>query len=69
MTTTLQERIDNALIKARQLSAEGNTQQATSAWEEVEELLAEASHHPQRTNFEQYCRDNPEADECRIYDV
>lgn len=72
MTTTkiaLQERIEKAVQEARRLSSEGNTPQAAEAWDEVEELYAEASHKKQRTNFQQYCQENPEADECRIYDV
>ncbi len=67
--TTIQERIDEAIKEARRLSAEGKTTQAAEAWDEVEELFAEASHKKQSTNFQQYCQDNPEAQECRIYDV
>ncbi len=68
MNTALQERIDQALNTARELSQSNNPEAAT-AWDEVEELFAEASHQKQRTNFEQYCYEHPEADECRIYDV
>ncbi|MEL4895865.1 Calvin cycle protein CP12 [Crocosphaera sp. Alani8] len=67
--TTLQERIDEAIKEARKLSAEGKTTQAAEAWDEVEELFAEVSHKKQQTNFQQYCQEHPEADECRIYDV
>ncbi len=69
MTTAIQERIDNALLKARQLSQQGDTEQAAAAWDEVEELFAEASHQKPLTNFEKYCQTHPDADECRIYDV
>ena len=69
INTTIQERIDEAIKEARKLSSEGNTTQAAEAWDEVEELFAEASHRKQRTNFQQYCQEHPEADECRIYDV
>ncbi len=65
----LQERIDEALKEARKLSSEGNTTQAAEAWDEVEELFAEASHQKEPTNFQQYCQEHPEADECRVYDV
>ena len=66
----LQDRIDEALKEARKLSSQGNTTQAAEAWDEVEELFAEASHQQNhRTNFQQYCQEHPEADECRIYDV
>ncbi|GAB4140012.1 MAG: Calvin cycle protein CP12 [Cyanobacteria bacterium J069] len=43
-----------------------------AAWDAVEELQAEASHQRQKetekTSLEQYCDDNPEAAECRVYD-
>ena len=67
--TTLQERIDEAIKEARRLSSEGKMTQAAEAWDEVEELFAEASHKKERTNFQKYCQEHPEADECRIYDV
>ena len=38
---------------------------------ELEELQAEASHQKQqepKNSLEQYCDDNPEAAECRIYE-
>ena len=65
----LQERIDEALKEARKLSSEGNTTQAAEAWDEVEELFAEVSHQQERTNFQKYCQEHPEADESRMYDV
>jgi hypothetical protein len=43
-----------------------------AAWDVVEELQAEASHQRQKikkkNSFEQYCDDNPDADECRLYE-
>ncbi len=43
------------------------------AWDIVEELHAEKAHRQQnqqlKNNFEVYCDENPEADECRVYDV
>ncbi|BAZ04666.1 Calvin cycle protein CP12 [Calothrix sp. NIES-3974] len=43
------------------------------AWDIVEELHAEKAHRQQnqklKNNFEIYCDENPEADECRVYDV
>jgi hypothetical protein len=45
--------------------------ECAAAWDVVEELQAEASHQRQvkpKTNFEQYCDDNPDAVECRLYD-
>ena len=53
-----------------------DTQGATSgecaaAWDVVEELQAEAAHKRQvkpKNSLEQYCEDNPGADECRLYE-
>lgn len=44
-----------------------------SAWDTVEELSAEKSHekakNPTKDPLEQYCSDEPDADECRVHDV
>ena len=79
MTTTLlpkpsenlHQRIKEAIAQARNLSKQGKDELAAVAWDEVEELLAETSHKQAeaKTNFEQYCEDNPWERECRIYDV
>jgi predicted nuclease with TOPRIM domain len=48
-----------------------NSAECAAAWDAVEELQAEASHQrnkKQKNSLEQYCDDNPEADECRIYE-
>lgn len=48
-----------------------NSPECAAAWDAVEELQAEASHQrqkPAKTSLEQYCDDNPEAAECRVYD-
>lgn len=48
-----------------------SSQECAAAWDAVEELQAEASHQRQnkpKTSFEQYCDDNPDAAECRVYD-
>jgi CP12 domain len=42
-----------------------------AAWDVVEELQAEASHQrqvKQKNSLEQFCDDNPDAMECRVYD-
>lgn len=71
--SNLQEQIDQELIEARQVcSTEGDgSAECAAAWDAVEELQAEASHQretPKKTSLEQYCDDNPEAAECRVYD-
>ena len=46
--------------------------ECAAAWDEVEELSAAASHARDRKKesdpLEDYCKDNPESDECRTYD-
>lgn len=46
--------------------------ECAAAWDEVEELSAAASHARDRKKetdvLENYCKDNPEVDECRTYD-
>ena len=43
-----------------------------ASWDEVEELSAAASHLKDKKKgsdpLEEYCKDNPETDECRTYD-
>lgn len=70
----IQERIQEGLTEARKVcSTEGATSaECAVAWDEVEELQAEASHRksaqPEKTSLEKYCDDNPDAAECRLYD-
>lgn len=46
--------------------------ECVAAWDEVEELSAAASHARDRKKdadpLEEYCKDNPETDECRTYE-
>ncbi|GMN52307.1 hypothetical protein TIFTF001_021457 [Ficus carica] len=46
--------------------------ECVAAWDEVEELSAAASHARDKQKssdaLEEYCKDNPEADECRTYE-
>ncbi|KHN30640.1 Calvin cycle protein CP12 [Glycine soja] len=50
----------------------GGDAECAAAWDEVEELSAAASHarekQKQSDPLENYCKDNPETDECRTYD-
>lgn len=74
-TKTLEQAIQEALEQARAAcAAEGSESSSCAvAWDIVEELQAECSHRRRTTktksSLEQYCDDNPSADECRIYDV
>ncbi|MBO0350944.1 CBS domain-containing protein [Phormidium pseudopriestleyi FRX01] len=67
--------LEKAVQEARAICAqEGPTsKECAAAWDAVEELQAEASHQramkPVKSAFEEYCEENPEADEARVYDV
>lgn len=71
----LEQRIEQAIAEARSLCTEfgATSKQCMVAWETVEELQAEAAHQratpPTKTAFEEYCEENPEAAEARMYEV
>lgn len=71
---TIQGRITDEIKKAQEASDQfGKTsKQARVAWDIVEELEAEASHLKanQTTTdpLEEFCKDSPDADECRVYE-
>jgi hypothetical protein len=69
----IQEQIEKEREQARAVcdikGAESG--ECAAAWDAVEELQAEAAHKKQvkpKNSLEQYCDDNPEAAECRVYD-
>ncbi|MDJ0575063.1 MAG: Calvin cycle protein CP12 [Xenococcaceae cyanobacterium MO_234.B1] len=72
--SNIQEKIQKEKEQAREVcSIEGATSgECAAAWDAVEELQAEASHqrekNPQKSSFEQYCDNNPDALECRVYE-
>ncbi|HBB35383.1 MAG TPA: hypothetical protein DDZ80_08335 [Cyanobacteria bacterium UBA8803] len=72
--SNIQEKIEQERQQARAVcDTQGlNSGECAAAWDVVEELQAEASHQRQKVkpknSFEQYCDDNPEAAECRVYD-
>ncbi|MBE9129289.1 MULTISPECIES: Calvin cycle protein CP12 [unclassified Coleofasciculus] len=72
--SNIKEQIEQELQQARTVcDIQGtNSNECAAAWDAVEELQAEASHQRQKekpkTSFEKYCDENPDADECRIYD-
>jgi len=71
--SNIQEQIEQEKEQARAVC---DTKGATSgdcaaAWDAVEELQAEASDQRQvkpKNSLEQYCDDNPDAAECRLYE-
>ncbi|ERN42522.1 CP12 domain protein [Rubidibacter lacunae KORDI 51-2] len=71
--TDIRERIEEELKTARAVceSDGADSQNCAVAWDNVEELQAEASHQreePKKNSLEAYCDDNPDAAECRVYD-
>jgi len=69
----IQEKITQELEQARTVCdvSGSNSPECAAAWDAVEELQAEASHQREqkpKNSLEQYCDDNPEAVECRIYE-
>ena len=72
--SNIQEQIQKERDQAREVcSTEGaSSGECAAAWDAVEELQAEASHQkeqkPQKNSLEQYCDDNPDALECRVYE-
>jgi len=71
----LEEMIKKARDNARSICADkGPTSpDCAAAWDIVEELQAEAAHQKterlDKTYFEEYCEENPDALEARIYDT
>lgn len=61
-------------VKAAEEACEGDPKsgECAAAWDEVEELSAASSHARDRKKeadvLEDYCKDNPEAEECRTYE-
>ncbi len=69
----LKKQIQEELEQARAVCDLKGAQsgECAAAWDAVEELQAEASHQRQtkpKNSLEQFCDDNPEALECRVYD-
>lgn len=69
----INEIIEKEREEARRVcDAQGGTSpECAAAWDAVEEVQAAAAHkkqQPQKTSFEVYCDNNPEAAECRVYD-
>ncbi|MCU0567650.1 MAG: Calvin cycle protein CP12 [Oculatellaceae cyanobacterium Prado106] len=74
MSNNIQQQIDKERQEAREvceIKGDGSSECA-AAWDVVEELQAEASHQKQKetpkNSLQNYCDDNPDALECRVYD-
>lgn len=71
--SNIQEQIEQEIEQARAVcDIKGETSgDCAAAWDAVEELQAEAAHKRQvkpKNSLEQYCDDNPDAAECRLYE-
>ncbi|AFZ27729.1 CBS domain-containing protein [Cylindrospermum stagnale PCC 7417] len=71
----LEDKIQKAIDEARATCTQQGaySKACATAWDEVEELQAEAAHQKAegmvsaKVSFEAYCRENPEAPECRSH--
>lgn len=73
-SNNIEEKIEQERQIARQACdiSGANSKECAAAWDVVEELQAEASHQKEKksnkSSFENYCDNNPDAAECRVYD-
>jgi CBS domain-containing protein len=71
----IEDEIQKARANARAICAEkgATSPDCAAAWDIVEELQAEAAHRRakklDKTYFEEYCEENPDALEARVYDT
>lgn len=71
--SNIEQQIEQEREQARAVcdTTGGTSGECAAAWDAVEELQAEASHKRQvkpKNSLEQYCDDNPDAAECRLYE-
>jgi CP12 domain len=69
----ISNKVSESIKQAEELCAEDpKAGECVAAWDEVEELSAAASHARDKNKgkdpLEEYCKDNPETDECRTYE-
>lgn len=69
----LSEKVAESIKEAETACSENPASgECVAAWDEVEELSAAASHARDRQKstdpLEEYCKDNPEVEECRTYE-
>ncbi|MEM1278898.1 MAG: Calvin cycle protein CP12 [Cyanobacteria bacterium P01_D01_bin.6] len=67
------DKLEKARVDARSICAEkgDSSPECAAAWDVVEEMQAEVSHQhqtPEKSSFDQYVEDNPDAPEARIYE-
>ncbi|GMJ09226.1 CP12 DOMAIN-CONTAINING PROTEIN 1, CP12 domain-containing protein 2 [Hibiscus trionum] len=69
----ISEKVEKSIKEAQEACSDDPASgECVAAWDEVEELSAAASHARDKQKdsdpLENYCKDNPETDECRTYD-
>ncbi|PIN09420.1 hypothetical protein CDL12_17997 [Handroanthus impetiginosus] len=71
----LTEMIEQKVLEAKKVCGDDETSdECKVAWDEVEEIsqakadLRLKIHHLQQDPLEHFCQENPETDECRIYE-
>ncbi|KAG5231674.1 hypothetical protein OIU78_015367 [Salix suchowensis] len=69
----ISEKVEKSIKEAEEAcSGDAASGECAAAWDEVEELSAAASHAKAKKKesdpLEEYCKDNPETDECRTYE-
>ncbi|KAK8540985.1 hypothetical protein V6N13_061033 [Hibiscus sabdariffa] len=70
---SISEKVEQSIREAQEACSDDPVSgECVAAWDEVEELSAAASHARDRQKdndpLENYCKDNPETDECKTYD-
>ncbi|KAF8071110.1 CP12 [Scenedesmus sp. PABB004] len=65
--------VETAIKEAEEKCADGTAGECAAAWDNVEEISAAISHKKvadaaSSDPLEQFCGENPDADECRVYD-
>ncbi|CAN0888791.1 Calvin cycle protein CP12-1, chloroplastic [Linum grandiflorum] len=69
----IQGKVEESIKQAEETCSDDPASgECVAAWDEVEELSAAASHARDKKKssdpLEEFCKDNPETDECRTYD-
>ncbi|GAP98315.1 Calvin cycle protein CP12 [Leptolyngbya sp. NIES-2104] len=70
---TIEQRLDELVNQAHSACGENGMMsgECATAWDAVEEVQAEIAHRRSdvKSTLNVYCDENPDAAECRIYDV
>eukprot|EP00898_Chlorokybus_atmophyticus_P007609 jgi/Chlat1/784/Chrsp104S01253 len=71
----LKDMVAKGIQQATETCEDGTAEECATAWDEVEEMSAEVAHKKTLAKegrdddpLETFCKDRPEADECRVYE-